>query len=177
MLALDQKQSFVYREIMIMAWAASVQRTNLYNPAIKYQDRDSYAFRTEVLKYIEDNLLPDYLEACSEAAHIVNIEKLVVFSTEAGGELLSKDGYKLGVAQKLLNLLLKYLWCLGHIAEPPHCPVDRIVIGKTPLREKLNWTEIKSAVKYIEAIQAIKTVAQAQQLSLSKWELQFYSRR
>ncbi|OGB03964.1 MAG: hypothetical protein A3G29_15625 [Burkholderiales bacterium RIFCSPLOWO2_12_FULL_64_99] len=177
MLALNPQQTFIYREITILAWGASVQRAKLYNPAIPYEERESDAFRASLLSFIETVLLPKYKTGCSEADHVANIQSLVNFGTKAGGKLLGPDGYKFGVAQKLLNLLLKYLWCLGHLAEPPHCPVDRIVLAKTALRDKLNWTEIKTETEYNEAIEAIRVVAKAATLSLPQWELQFYSRR
>ena len=120
MLALNPQQTFIYREITILAWGASVQRAKLYNPAIPYEERESDAFRASLLSFIETVLLPKYKTGCSEADHVANIQSLVNFGTKAGGKLLGPDGYKFGVAQKLLNLLLKYLWCLGHLAEPPH---------------------------------------------------------
>lgn len=174
---LNAQQRFLYSEVAILAWGASVQRANLYRSAIPAEERDSDSFRASVLSFIETQLLSNYKTGCSEAAHIANIERLVEFGTAEGGELLGPDGYKFGVAQKLLNLLLKYLWCLGHVAEPPHCPVDRLILAKTTLRNKLNWTEIKTASKYNEAVNAIRVVAQASELSLPQWELQFYSRR
>ena len=177
MLALDIHQKFIYREVTILAWGASVQRAKLYNAAVALKDRNGDAFRTAVLTFIETSLLSKYKTKCSETDHVQNIQSLVTFGTTAGGNLLGPDGYKFGIAQKLLNLLLKYLWCLGHIAEPPHCPVDRIVLSKTTLRDKLNWTEIKTAAKYNEAISAIRVVARTVNLSLPEWELQFYSRR
>jgi hypothetical protein len=67
---------------------------------------------------------------------------------------LGELGYKYGVAQKLLNLFLKYLWCLGTIAEPPHCPVDRIIIGKTCYKDK-NWTEIVQRSEQLDKTQRL----------------------
>lgn len=173
----NSQQKFIYGEITLLAWGASVQRAKLYNPNIPLEDRESDAFKASILAFIESTLLPKYKTKCSAADHIDNIQSLVNFGNTAGGRLLGSDGYKFGVAQKLLNLLLKYLWCLGHVVEPPHCPVDRIVLARTALRGKLNWTEIKTAEKYIEAINAISAVAELNGLSLAQWELQFYSRR
>jgi len=73
--------------------------------------------------------------------------------TKADG-ILRDGNYRYGVAEKLLNLALKYYWCLGHIPTPPHCPVDRIVIEKTHLRGRVNWTEIKDEPQYRGVIEA-----------------------
>ncbi len=60
MLALDSHQRFIYRDVTILAWGASVQRAKLYNPALPRKDRDSDKFRTDVLTFIETSLLPKY---------------------------------------------------------------------------------------------------------------------
>lgn len=96
--------------------------------------------------------------------------------TRAGQKLLASEGYKFGVAQNLMNLLLKYLWCLGYIPEPPPCPVDRIILSKTSLRGKLNWTQIQSADEYRKAISAIQKVACQERLSIAQWELREFGR-
>ena len=174
---LTLQQRFLFDETAILAWAASVQRAKLYDSKIKPEDRNSVVFRAAVLQYIEKILIPKYKSACTEADHIANIESLVHYATVAGKEILGDSGYKFGVAQKLLNLLLKYLWCLGHIAEPPHCPIDRIILNKTALKDRLNWTQIVTAKQYGSAIAAIQTVASKQGLTLAQWELKFYARR
>lgn len=172
-----EQQKFIYAEVSILAWGASVQRANLYDQNINYADRKIEPFRSAVMNYIENSLLPDYLNPCTESAHIVNITKLTVFGTDKGVGLLGLNGYKFGVAQKLLNLLLKYLWCLGHVPEPPHCPVDRIILGRTFLKGKVNWTQLLSADEYKKAIEAIRKVSSREHLSIAQWELREFERR
>lgn len=172
-----QKQKFILGELTILAWAASVQRAKLYDTRLKPEDRRSLDFRAKVLKFVQSQLLPQYAKQCTEEQHITNIQALADFGTRAGQGLLCADGYKFGVAQKLLNLLLKYLWCLDQIPEPPHCPVDRLVLDKTSLRGKLNWTSITQAAEYRRAICAIDAVAKKSGLSIAEWEVQFYARR
>jgi len=174
---LTKQERFLIDELCVLAWGASVQRANLYGSDISREHRDVDTFRTGVLAFIEQELLSKYVTAVTEDAHIANIESLVTFGNSLGRALLGPDGYKFGVAQKLLNLQLKYLWCLGHVVEPPHCPVDRIVLNKTALRGRLNWTEITSREQYQTAISAMKSVADAESLSLAQWELQVYERR
>ena len=45
MLSLGPQQEFIYSEVTILAWGASVQRAKLYNPDIPLEDRDSDSFR------------------------------------------------------------------------------------------------------------------------------------
>jgi hypothetical protein len=69
------------------------------------------------------------------------------------------------------------MWCLGHIQEPPHCPVDRIIINKTKLKNQVNWTEIKAQKPYEDIIKEIKKIASAKNLTPAQWELLTYARR
>lgn len=176
-LELSSKQSFILKEVCILAWGGSVQRANLYNKHLPLEDRGTTSFRLTILEFVELRLLPNYINKCSEQEHIANIKALVEHGTQTGQAILGHAGYKVGVAQKLLNLLLKYLWCLGYVSEPPHCPVDRIVLEKTRLKGKMNWTEINSMEQYNDAIIAIREVASAKGLSLAEWELDCFSRR
>ena len=177
MFELTTKQSFMFKEVCILAWNASVQRANLYNAEVKPENRKSSEFRSKMLAFIENELLPDYKEEVAEEAHVANIERLVRHGSQVGKVILGAEGYKFGVAQKLLNLLLKYLWCLGYFSEPLHCPVDRIVLDKTTLKGKLNWTAITTKEQYQSAIAAIRAVASREALSLAEWELRVYARR
>jgi len=111
-----------------------------------------------------------------EEQHYQHIDNLIVRANSAATEVLVELGYKYGAAQKLLNLFLKYLWCLGTIAEPPHCPVDRIIIGQTRYKER-NWTEIVRRSEYEEIIEDIRRLANREGTSIAQWELSTYSRR
>ena len=164
-------QEFILRECFVLAWGASVQRTGLYKPDTNHED-----FQANVILYVRHHLLPMYVEGVSEEQHLTNLQNLVAEATTYGISVL-KDGYRYGIAQKLLNLILKYLWCLGHIAEPPHCPIDRIVIDKTSLKGRVNWTEIKDQTQYLRVIEKVKGLAGTKQLSVAQWELEYYSRR
>jgi hypothetical protein len=174
---LDAKTDYLIRELWTLAWGASVQRAKVYRPGIKPDSKAVKTFRRDVATYVASKLLPMYGKPCDENQHYNNIEALVTYATAAGRGVLSPAGYKFGVAQKLLNLCLKYHWCLALIAEPPHCPVDRIVIGKTRFRGKLNWTEINTRAKYREVIEDIGRIAKSERLSIAQWELQRYARR
>ncbi|MBJ7403403.1 MAG: hypothetical protein JHD07_08935 [Bradyrhizobium sp.] len=168
---LGPEQTFIVGEIWTLAWAASVQRANLYVAGSK----QTQEFRAKIKDFVGRDLLPHYESPCTESQHYQNIALLVEFGTRAIPDILRDGNYRYGVAQKLLNLALKYYWCLGHIPAPPHCPVDRIIIEKTPLRGRVNWTEIKDEAQYREVIEAIRQIAGSE--SLARWELLNYSRR
>lgn len=176
-LAISKEQKFIVNEIWILAWNASVQRAKLYKKGLNSEDRKASDFRATIIAHIESELFQSYKDGCSEDQHYQNIESLIKKANALGAGILGTDGYKYGIAQKLLNLAVKYMWCLGHIKEPPHCPVDRIVINKTKFKNKVNWTEIKERKPYEDVINEIKAFAGAKSLTPAQWELLNYARR
>lgn len=157
---------------------ASVQRAKPYNSTIPAKDRPSTSqFRQGLLAFVEHDLLPLYITGCTEAQHVENLLRLCEYGTQIGGTLFDDAGYRLGLAQKFFNLLLKSLWSLDLIAEPPHCPVDRVIIGKISSQIEINWTEITTVDEYRRAINALQAEAASHQLSLAEWELRHYDRR
>lgn len=111
-----------------------------------------------------------------EATHESNILRFSNHGSAVGGSVLSADGYRIGIAQKLLNLQLKYLWCFGDVPEPPHCPIDRVMINKTRLKGQVAWTKIKDLNTYRQVIAALKEAASPSGLSLARWEFESYDR-
>jgi hypothetical protein len=184
MTQLSKKKKYIVSELWILAWNASVQhvRPRLYNDTVKHggaPDKRIADFKTAIIGFVTDKLLPHYLDLekpCREEQHYKNIARLIQFANQKDPGVLGEDGYRYGVAQKLLNLMLKYLWCADLISVPPHCPVDRIVIDKTQYSGKA-WTKIREESEYREIIEAIKDLSKAKQMSTSEWELNFYNRR
>jgi hypothetical protein len=174
---MNDKLKFVKNELWIMAWAGSVQRAKLYKENTDSSSIDVSRFRENVIKFITDNLIPQYSEGSSEEQHYDNIQRLIDYANDVDPGILNDVGYKYGVAQKLLNLALKYNWCLGLINDPPHCPVDRIIISKTKYNGKINWTQIIEKTEYQKVIEEIKVLAAKSQLSIPTWELTIFNRR
>lgn len=171
---MKEKLQFVTDKLCILSWAASVQRANLYKKGIAYPLKEY--FRKNVIGFLIDIIIPKYTDdGCSEEQHYKNIEELISYANEVGSDILGDSCYKYGVAQKLLNLTLKYYWCPGLIKEPPHCPVDRNIISKTKYKEKINWTQIITKKEYEEIINAIRELAIEKQLSIPMWELEYYN--
>jgi hypothetical protein len=65
-------------------------------------------------------------------------------------------------------LYLKNLWRLGKIAEPPHCPLDDIVLRIGGLCG--SWTTSDSQQEYMDWIRWLRIRAKRQNLTLSVWE-------
>jgi hypothetical protein len=61
------------------------------------------------------------------------------------------------MSQEAFILYLKCLWQLGEIAEPPHYPVDRIVLDELGIDEA--WTKCDDPEQYEKRIEAIRSTA------------------
>jgi len=172
---MSKKKEFLKAEFWMLSWNGSVQHAGLYKKNSKEKDRRT--FRREIIAYIEKELLPKYKNKVTSKIHCKNIEDLSKKGSELeSGKKVLKDKYKIGVAQKLLNLQLKYLWCRGKVERPPHCPVDRVIIDKTK-HKGTAWTKIKSIEQYKEVIQSIEEVQEESGISsLSEWELKNFER-
>lgn len=169
---MSAQQDFIISELWILSWGASVQRAKLFVDGVLEAQRKR--FRREIIEYADTELLPSYSVPVSDSEHCARIGALSEYGTSIGAGVLGPAGYKIGVAQKLLNLQLKYMWCLGLAAEPPHCPVDRVMIQKTRLRNRVAWTQIHSLPQYLEVIASLREVAGSK--SLAEWELEIYDR-
>jgi hypothetical protein len=60
--------------------------------------------------YLMREVIPKYRDGMAEEQHYSQIDNLIVRANDAGSRVLGELGYKYGVAQKLLNLFLNYLW-------------------------------------------------------------------
>jgi hypothetical protein len=172
---MNDKNDYLVKELWISAWNASVQHSGLYRKGLKPNSEKTRIFRETLIGYLSSQVIPRYnKEGLTEEQHYGAIDGVVAFANDVGEAVLGPAGYKYGVAQKLLNLILKYYWCLGEVAEPPHCPVDRIVISMTRHRGK-NWTQITQRADYQMIIEDIKRLAGSQ--SIAMWELCTFRRR
>lgn len=174
----ELKKQFIFREVWISSWNASVQHASLYKSgAWKNRRGEIDIFKKYLIDFVQNEIIPKYREKVNEKDHLENLLLIIEYANDLDTGILGTHKYKLGIAQKLLNLALKYYWCFNEIVEPPHCPVDRIIINKTRLKGKVNWTDITKADEYLKVIDAIRDIAASQDLSLSQWELYSYERR
>ena len=155
--SMSRQTDFIRNEFWILSWNALVQR------AVSYRrdstEKEHSEFRHYMIDHCERAVLPAYRSALSEEEHITNIVSLCDAAQSYADQSLLARPYNIGAAQKLLNLQLKYLWCVDLIPMPPHCPIDRIVLGHTRLRSCMNWTEISEVAGYRYAIEAIRETA------------------
>ncbi|TBO27464.1 hypothetical protein EYS42_16790 [Aquabacterium lacunae] len=108
-----------------------------------------------------------------EEQHVYFIANTAERFTKRYSKTLHQGRLRFGVAQKLINMHLKYLWVAGIIDEPIHCPIDGIVRDLAGLQ--YDWTSSDSQDEYLTAISHLKRVAASR--SLAVWELEEFRRR
>ncbi|KAF0206155.1 MAG: hypothetical protein FD173_469 [Gallionellaceae bacterium] len=167
------KEQFLLNQLFNMTLTATVQRSSTYRKNTTEKDRVD--FRRD-LQMSLISLSEQYRESVSEAMHCKNIEALAKKLSEKHGDVLHARRFRIGSAQKALNLYLKYMWCLERVAMPPHCPIDGIILDKVAKAtdyKKTAWTKLDSITEYEEIISKAKEVAGKS--PLSEWEIQFYN--
>lgn len=172
----SSKTKFIDDQIYSLTLMATTQRSRIYCNGSSEEARQG--FRKGLQRYLEARA-KDYLEPVTSEQHLRNIESLSVCLTDRHGACLRDGRFRIGLAQKALNLYLKYLWCLGRIdAKPPHCPIDRIVLeqAKYPRSKAINWTDMKSMDEYLEIIQHVSEEANRCGQTLATWELDIWAK-
>ena len=99
-------------------------------------------------------------------------KRLKLFAQKKARDLSLDITYNIGTAQKLLNVLAKFYWTAGFIVEPPHCPIDSIILKKLKLN-KIKFTKIDDIRVYKKIIKAINEIKGDR--SIAVWELQEYN--
>lgn len=182
------KLEFLNNEFWILTFGGAFQRANIYKE--KYPKKTRTTFRNNLRTYVEEIVSSGYNTPVSEEKHIENIYSIVRFSEEKENEGCIIP-INFGVAQKLLNLYLKYKWCLGNLKTvPPHFPVDRLVqelLNKEVKDMSVNrkkvepWTQFYNEEKYLEVIRFAESVRDTKtdfkNLSLAEMELTLFNRR
>ena len=163
------KKQFLRKIALSNTHSSSFQHARVYTKDVADSDREKFQkrFREKLAK-----LEQAYKNRVSEDEHIQNIQAFADQLSREFPQVLVNGRMRTGVAQKAVNLYLKFLWCLGLIQEPPHCPIDGIVLIE--VGDSSNWTELDGVDSYREIINKIKAVAGEQ--SLSEWELHLWNR-
>tara|TARA_R110000765_G_scaffold94079_3_gene177438 strand:- start:3397 stop:3945 length:549 start_codon:yes stop_codon:yes gene_type:complete len=181
------KEDFINKEIWMLTYGASFQRAYAYIDNASEETKRHFKTKTSGLI---DNMLPQYKKGnVTDKEHITNIKEVSNYSNHFS-EIFNGGQINFGIAQKMLNLYLKYQWCLGNIAEPPHFPVDRIIqqkLNKSARQYKQNqidlkpWTRFKDEVHYLKVVNHARALSKIDKsmkgLSPANIELTLFERR
>jgi hypothetical protein len=165
----SEQQKFLADVSFGVALLGTVQRGKLYREGAS--ETQKRAFRSALRSALEI-LIEQYREGVSEEEHIVIIDNLALTLSEKYPDALKGGRFRIGSAQKALNLYLKLLWCLDQIPTPPHCPFDSVVLSRIPGCEHVRWTQLDSLSEYQRIVDYAKVAAG--KVPLADWELCLY---
>lgn len=170
------KKEFIQDEFWMLTINAAFQRANVYTNSPSEEVRNY--FKSELREYISNSLIPFYENTIvSEDTHIENIQLLSRY-TEKYRDILREGKLNFGVCQKLLNLYLKYLWCIDEVKIPPHFPVDRIIQNELGISNPISWTKNMGVDEYILIISFAKEMLSVHKKdNLAELELELFKRR
>lgn len=164
------KEEFIKNEIFLLTIMGAFARNNIYKNSVSENER--LQFRNDI-KSILLKLEERYRNKLPKIEHLSVLSKFKKDIDNKGKNILKESSISFGTAQKLVNLYLKYLWCIGFIEEPPSCPIDSIILKKIK-DYKTRWTtmteeQYKLTIKKIEQKKGDKSIA--------NWELEEFSRK
>jgi hypothetical protein len=167
----NEKWQFLEGEFLTNAIDGALQHAGIYSAAASDKRRNA------LREHLRDSLRRIALEyhkpaRVSERDHYRNIQSLADELSSNFNDIM-KDRFRIGVAQKALNLYLKYLWCLDRIPVPPHCPFDSTVLRELELES--SWTRSSGIEDYKNWVERAKAAAGTK--TLAEWELQLWNRK
>jgi hypothetical protein len=149
---------------------AALQRNKTYKTGAPSADR--LALRQEWARLIK-RVAKAYSQPVADRHHCEAIASICQELSAGFGRHLDGGRLRFGTSQKALNLYLKFLWRLGSIPSPPHCPVDRTVLQEVRLPG--SWTTCDSEAEYMTWIEAVRRLAEKR--TLADWESDLFMRR
>jgi hypothetical protein len=169
-----KKGKYINYEIWIMTFGGAFGRANVYASNVGEDER--LDFRMAIRENIDALVTTRYRESpVSSERHVRNLAKIKSWIDANYSPILRNGEIRFGVVQKLVNLFLKYNWCMGLIMTPPHCPFDRTIIEMLKLKNPPNWTELNDVSTYNKLVERAAELAKP--MSIAEWELTAYSRK
>ncbi len=170
-----EKERYITYELGLLSRQAALSTRDRKSPvyAKGVKEHQKGPAKDAVLAVLKDNRTTYLAGGISEEDHIAYIEQTATKLSSSIGKYLHNGRFRIGVAQKLVNVHLKYLWTAGLIREPPHCPIDGII--RDIAKINYDWIVSDSIKEYREAIAGLKS--EAGSASLSVWELVNFRRR
>lgn len=171
----DQKRFIGYELGLLTIKAVLSTRDKnypVYKSSVKTHQRTN---AKKAIRNVLNKLEQEYSKIPSSGEHIKYITDTANSLTKEIGKYLHNSRFRIGIAQKLINLHLKYLWCSGVIQEPPHCPIDGIIRDVAQL--KYDWISNDDIEDYKAAIESLNKISQRKNETLAQWELREFRRR
>lgn len=160
------------------AIASALLQNALYAPAATAADRQAVGLGW---RQMLDTIVSEYTEPVTAEKYEQDLVRLQAHMNRGFGQFFRQarhpkfgyePGFRISHAQKSLGLVLKHYWCLGLVAMPPECPVDRPVLVASRAGElNSKWTDVNSIAAHQVKMGFIAQAAQAEGLAIAEFEL------
>lgn len=166
------KEEFILNEISTLTLNGGLSTRNRNYPIYSIcTEKDRY----NINKYLRRQLKEIYQTYKNNSIREDELMKLIEsFASDASsnfGNVLFKNKLRIGVSQKIINLFFKYLWCLGLIEEPPHCPFDSVIKKHLNDNSLVDWTALDNIDDYKKYVAITRMKANDRGISIAQWEL------
>ncbi|HNT28195.1 MAG TPA: hypothetical protein PKH10_08455 [bacterium] len=173
---MDDKQLEFLRSVFLSnAQQGAFQRAHVYREGIDTKEftkrRDDFIKDLHAkLRMLEE----PYRMVVDGEEHCRNIQRIAEELSSKHAEILTDGRLRIGIAQKAVNLYLKYLWCADWITPPPpHCPIDGIILDMAGIHDVRWTTDIVTIEDYQNVIKRIRE--KIGDKPLADWELGAYN--
>lgn len=171
---LDSKSQFLRYAFALDSIASAVRTRNkkypLYIKDLKDSEKES--FKKYLLNYTLT--LWDDRTSISKEEMLKEIQRFETYCTKEYGSILDNGKMRLGIAQKLITLMAKYLWVSGQLKTPPPLiPYDGIIKNLLNNKELKDWTVLDDMEGYQTILRAIDKISNDKP---AEWELENWNK-
>jgi hypothetical protein len=158
---------------------AAVQHNVLYAQNLSQAKRR--AIRDAWGRFLS-SVLAKYESPVSGSEYEQDVERLKQMMNTCFSDYFRSDGlrpgcapgFRISHAQKSLSVFLKHMWCMGKIATPPQCPIDRKILREVGLMGTVTpWTYVNKIEEHHHMIELLTERAGTD--GLAGWELVTFS--
>jgi hypothetical protein len=157
---------------------ASVQHNSLYRKNLDRELKESVQCEWRsyldalVDRYKNQQSVADYEQDIERLKTVMNEKFSEAFLSEPHERFKTDPGFRISHAQKSISVFLKHLWCIGDVACPPQCPVDRIILEAAGKRyPDTKWGYVNSIEEHRLKVGFLEAAKGQSKDSLAEWEL------
>lgn len=151
---------FIHRMILRNSVNAALQRAGVYAKEADTNLKNKFKDKAKewLIKFGESYSIKEF----TSEKWCDSIDELSRHLEGEFGPYLREESLKLGVAQKMVSLYLKYRWLLGEAEKKPLFAVlDRGIIRSAKIPNPPNWTQINHRKEYLRVVTAVEDFARS----------------
>jgi hypothetical protein len=169
----EMKEKVIGGMLIRLTFDGAFQRSKIYGKNVSSVKRKEFRdYMTTELPNIV--LTIQKRKRYTDQDHYKTITRFSYKVTKTFNEILYKKKFRIGNAQKFINLYWKLAWLTKRTStRPVHCPFDSIIMKKLPKNVRVPWTQFNTIREYQHLVNAAKEIA-GKNKSIAEWEMKIY---